>query len=212
MSHHWYLPKYQPVQLQVTTKPRVKVKRTKAEVQVTSCPFHHTSRKRELLDLEWKGSDHMRRRSPWAGKQHKERALRNSHMRIHILKCTQNCKHILEHIYSSPVLQITIKTVKINPFPVRPECLTCRADIPKIGFWWEGNNYSGWKSCHSLCSALQSTRCVLQPQPWNRKGKFYNFCSEQVTGKWQARFCLSKLFKLCARGISLPTGQIHLFN
>lgn len=26
---------------------------------------HHTSRKRELLVLAWKGSDHMRRRSPW---------------------------------------------------------------------------------------------------------------------------------------------------
>lgn len=27
--------------------------------------IHHTSRNRELLDLEWKGSDHIRRRSPW---------------------------------------------------------------------------------------------------------------------------------------------------
>lgn len=26
---------------------------------------HHTSRKRELLDLEWNGSDHIRRRSPF---------------------------------------------------------------------------------------------------------------------------------------------------
>lgn len=167
------------------------MKRTKAEVQVTSCLFHHTSRKRELLDLEWKGSDHMRRRSPWAGKQHKDRALRNSTLlRIHFLKCTQNCKHILEQIYSLPVLQITIKTVKINPFPVRPECLTFRADIPKIGFWWEGNDYLGWKSCPFLCSALQSATCVQQ-QPWNRKGRFYNFYSEQVIGKRQARFCLS---------------------
>lgn len=41
-------------------------RQTKAEVLVHSHrSFHHTSRKRELLDLEWKGSDHMRRRSPF---------------------------------------------------------------------------------------------------------------------------------------------------
>lgn len=30
-----------------------------------SAGVHHTSRNRELLDLEWKGSDHIRRRSPF---------------------------------------------------------------------------------------------------------------------------------------------------
>lgn len=32
--------------------------------QVVRLRVHHTSRKRELLVLAWKGSDHMRRRSP----------------------------------------------------------------------------------------------------------------------------------------------------
>lgn len=36
---------------------------------VTFCVLHHTSRNRELLDLEWNGSDHIRRRSPWEGRK-----------------------------------------------------------------------------------------------------------------------------------------------
>lgn len=46
-----------------------KVKDPQSSPRWSFCPgVHHTSRKRELLDLAWKGSDHIRRRSPW--KQH----------------------------------------------------------------------------------------------------------------------------------------------
>lgn len=43
-----------------------KVKDPQSSPRWSFCPgVHHTSRKRELLDLAWKGSDHIRRRSPW---------------------------------------------------------------------------------------------------------------------------------------------------
>lgn len=34
-------------------------------ILVTSLAIHHTSRNRELLDLEWNGSDHILRKSPF---------------------------------------------------------------------------------------------------------------------------------------------------
>lgn len=37
----------------------------RAGARVPSHTAHHTSRKRELLDLEWNGSDHILRKSPF---------------------------------------------------------------------------------------------------------------------------------------------------
>lgn len=61
-SLHRYASEYQA---STKSKQNHVLREKTMAILVTSDVTHHTSRNRELLDLEWNGSDHIRRRSPW---------------------------------------------------------------------------------------------------------------------------------------------------